>query len=250
MASGGGGGGVGGGGGKIRTRRYHLGAVKPPYARSKQVRRGGWRPKAHRGREGPFPSAPPTAAPSAARGGPARRSRPFPPPRAYFPTCEAVGPGFPGGTSPGEGGGGREGEGFPAGAAGILGFPGARSAPPAAPARGGILGSFLSPAWPGEMPRARQGAKAGEGEGGGGGWAGVGVLSPAVPLAAPRFPLPRGGRLCLRAVRCLKDPGVNTRRNNCACCLPAPVSEGAPPPPPDPRGQFDAGLASVVTLQI
>ncbi|XP_029897546.1 nuclear pore complex protein Nup153 isoform X1 [Aquila chrysaetos chrysaetos] len=36
MASGGGGGGVGGGGGKIRTRRYHLGAVKPPYARSKQ----------------------------------------------------------------------------------------------------------------------------------------------------------------------------------------------------------------------
>ncbi|XP_075601161.1 nuclear pore complex protein Nup153 isoform X4 [Balearica regulorum gibbericeps] len=35
MASGGGGGGVGGGG-KIRTRRYHLGAAKPPYARSKQ----------------------------------------------------------------------------------------------------------------------------------------------------------------------------------------------------------------------
>ncbi|KAM6103693.1 nuclear pore complex protein Nup153 isoform 4-T4 [Theristicus caerulescens] len=34
MASGGGGGGVGGG--KIRTRRYHLGAAKPPYARSKQ----------------------------------------------------------------------------------------------------------------------------------------------------------------------------------------------------------------------
>ncbi|XP_042662549.1 nuclear pore complex protein Nup153 isoform X2 [Tyto alba] len=32
MASGGG----GGGGGKIRTRRYHLGAVKPPYVRSKQ----------------------------------------------------------------------------------------------------------------------------------------------------------------------------------------------------------------------
>ncbi|KAM6375549.1 LOW QUALITY PROTEIN: nuclear pore complex protein Nup153 [Alca torda] len=41
MASGGGGGGDGGGGGgvgggKIRTRRYHLGAAKPPYARSKQ----------------------------------------------------------------------------------------------------------------------------------------------------------------------------------------------------------------------
>ncbi|KAM6411241.1 nuclear pore complex protein Nup153 isoform 4-T4 [Pluvialis apricaria] len=38
MASGGGGGGGGGvgGGGKIRTRRYHLGAAKPPYARSKQ----------------------------------------------------------------------------------------------------------------------------------------------------------------------------------------------------------------------
>ncbi|XP_055654421.1 nuclear pore complex protein Nup153 isoform X4 [Falco peregrinus] len=35
MASGGGGGGLGGGG-KIRTRRYHLGASKPPYARSKQ----------------------------------------------------------------------------------------------------------------------------------------------------------------------------------------------------------------------
>ncbi|XP_064017034.1 nuclear pore complex protein Nup153 isoform X2 [Pogoniulus pusillus] len=35
MASGGGGGGVGGGG-KIRTRRYHLGAAKPPYTRSKQ----------------------------------------------------------------------------------------------------------------------------------------------------------------------------------------------------------------------
>ncbi|XP_030362124.1 nuclear pore complex protein Nup153 isoform X2 [Strigops habroptila] len=34
MASDGGGGGVGGG--KIRTRRYHLGAAKPPYARSKQ----------------------------------------------------------------------------------------------------------------------------------------------------------------------------------------------------------------------
>ncbi|XP_054671416.1 nuclear pore complex protein Nup153 isoform X6 [Grus americana] len=34
MASGGGGG--VGGGGKIRTRRYHLGAVKPPYVRSKQ----------------------------------------------------------------------------------------------------------------------------------------------------------------------------------------------------------------------
>ncbi|XP_068253280.1 nuclear pore complex protein Nup153 isoform X2 [Nyctibius grandis] len=34
MASGGGGGGVGGG--KIRTRRYHLGGVKSPYARSKQ----------------------------------------------------------------------------------------------------------------------------------------------------------------------------------------------------------------------
>ncbi|XP_074998811.1 nuclear pore complex protein Nup153 isoform X2 [Calonectris borealis] len=34
MASGGGGG--GGGGGKIRTRRYHLGVAKPPYARSKQ----------------------------------------------------------------------------------------------------------------------------------------------------------------------------------------------------------------------
>ncbi|XP_072709394.1 nuclear pore complex protein Nup153 isoform X6 [Ciconia boyciana] len=34
MASGGGGGEVGGG--KIRTRRYHLGAPKPPYARSKQ----------------------------------------------------------------------------------------------------------------------------------------------------------------------------------------------------------------------
>ncbi|XP_014796377.1 PREDICTED: nuclear pore complex protein Nup153 isoform X3 [Calidris pugnax] len=39
MASGGGGGGGGGGvggGGKIRTRRYHLGAAKPPYVRSKQ----------------------------------------------------------------------------------------------------------------------------------------------------------------------------------------------------------------------
>ncbi|XP_061850507.1 nuclear pore complex protein Nup153 isoform X2 [Colius striatus] len=37
MASGGGGGGGDGiGGGKIRTRRYHLGAAKPPYARSKQ----------------------------------------------------------------------------------------------------------------------------------------------------------------------------------------------------------------------
>ncbi|XP_061202425.1 nuclear pore complex protein Nup153-like isoform X1 [Neopsephotus bourkii] len=36
MASDGGGGGVGGGGGKIRTRRYHLGAAKPPYARNKQ----------------------------------------------------------------------------------------------------------------------------------------------------------------------------------------------------------------------
>ncbi|RMC16163.1 hypothetical protein DUI87_08377 [Hirundo rustica rustica] len=35
MASGGGGGG-GGGGGKIRTRRHHLGAAKPPYARGKQ----------------------------------------------------------------------------------------------------------------------------------------------------------------------------------------------------------------------
>ncbi|XP_074755805.1 nuclear pore complex protein Nup153 isoform X5 [Athene noctua] len=33
MASGGG----GGGGGKIRTRRYHLGTTKPPYARSKQL---------------------------------------------------------------------------------------------------------------------------------------------------------------------------------------------------------------------
>ncbi|XP_062473936.1 nuclear pore complex protein Nup153 isoform X5 [Pezoporus occidentalis] len=36
MASDGGGGGFGGGGGKIRTRRYHLGAAKPPYARNKQ----------------------------------------------------------------------------------------------------------------------------------------------------------------------------------------------------------------------
>ncbi|XP_065523390.1 nuclear pore complex protein Nup153 isoform X5 [Lathamus discolor] len=36
MASDGGGGGGGGGGGKIRTRRYHLGAAKPPYARNKQ----------------------------------------------------------------------------------------------------------------------------------------------------------------------------------------------------------------------
>ncbi|KAM9573082.1 nuclear pore complex protein Nup153 isoform 5-T5 [Guaruba guarouba] len=36
MASDGDGGGVGGGGGKIRTRRYHLGASKPPYARNKQ----------------------------------------------------------------------------------------------------------------------------------------------------------------------------------------------------------------------
>ncbi|XP_048796462.1 nuclear pore complex protein Nup153 isoform X2 [Lagopus muta] len=39
MASGGGGGaggGAGGGGGKIRTRRYHLGAAKPPYGRSRQ----------------------------------------------------------------------------------------------------------------------------------------------------------------------------------------------------------------------
>ncbi|XP_061305484.1 nuclear pore complex protein Nup153 isoform X1 [Pezoporus flaviventris] len=35
MASDGGGGGFGGGG-KIRTRRYHLGAAKPPYARNKQ----------------------------------------------------------------------------------------------------------------------------------------------------------------------------------------------------------------------
>ncbi|XP_054020346.1 nuclear pore complex protein Nup153 [Dryobates pubescens] len=35
MASGGGGGGVGGGG-KIRTRRYHLGAAKPPYTRNTQ----------------------------------------------------------------------------------------------------------------------------------------------------------------------------------------------------------------------
>ncbi|KAM6089101.1 nuclear pore complex protein Nup153 isoform 2-T2 [Chlamydotis macqueenii] len=36
MASSGGDCGGGGGGGKIRTRRYHLGAAKPPYARSKQ----------------------------------------------------------------------------------------------------------------------------------------------------------------------------------------------------------------------
>lgn len=123
MASGGGGGGVGGGGGKIRTRRYHLGAVKPPYARSKQVRRGGWRPKAHRGREGPFPSAPPTAAPSAARGGPARRSRPFPPPAPISPRARLWGRGFPVERPRGRGGGGGGKEkGFPPGPRGFWDF--------------------------------------------------------------------------------------------------------------------------------
>lgn len=122
MASGGGGGGVGGGGGKIRTRRYHLGAVKPPYARSKQVRRGGWRPKAHRGREGPFPSAPPTAAPSAARGGPARRSRPFPPPAPISPRARLWGRGFPVERPRGRGGGGGKEKGFPPGPRGFWDF--------------------------------------------------------------------------------------------------------------------------------
>lgn len=68
MASGGG----GGGGGKIRTRRHHLGAAKPPYARGKQQVRSRVSPVK------PFPSYPacPPALPSAAAGG-APEARPL-----------------------------------------------------------------------------------------------------------------------------------------------------------------------------
>lgn len=75
MASGGGGGAGGGagGGGKIRTRRYHLGAAKPPYGRSRQVRRGEER------RSGAAPLSVPTC--EAAGGGGPGAGGPFCSPR-------------------------------------------------------------------------------------------------------------------------------------------------------------------------